>query len=71
MITAQEELEWQRTSLLAAILANQNRGKGKRPVQPEDFNPYSEKNRGNLDAKKDVEDALKLAEEMRNKFQNG
>lgn len=70
-LASQEELEWQRTSLIASIIANQNRGKGKRPLQPDDFNPYSDKLRGNKNADKDVENALKLAEEMKNRFKNG
>ena len=65
---AAEELKWQHTSLLAAILANQNRGKASKAAKPDDFNPYSEKNAGNKDAKEDVENAIKLAEEMREKF---
>ena len=65
---ANEELEWQRTSLLAAILANQNRGKGKRPLTPDDFNPYSDINSGNKDANKDVNDALKIAEQFQKQF---
>ena len=67
-IMAQEELEWQRTAVLAAILANQNRGKGKRPLGPEDFNPYSDKNAGNKDANKDVNDALRIAEQFQKQF---
>lgn len=68
--TAQEELEWQRTSLIAAILANQNRSRNKKALSPDDFNPYSEKNSGNKDAREDVEKAMALAEEMKNKFKD-
>ena len=37
-----DEAEWNRTSLIAAILCNVNRGKNSTPVTPEAFNPYKQ-----------------------------
>ena len=63
-----EELEWQRTSLLAAILANQNRGKGK-AAKPDDFNPYSKKSKSRKEVNSDIEGALAVAEQLRQRYQ--
>jgi len=35
-----EKLEWRRHSYLLSILANQNRGKGKPAIKPDDFYPF-------------------------------
>ena len=63
--TADEELKWQHTSLLAAIMVNQNRGKGK-AASPEDFNPYSTKKQ--IDPVEEHEKAKELAEFLRNSY---
>ena len=39
-ILENEKLEWRRHSYLLSILANQNRGKGKPPVKPDDLYPF-------------------------------
>lgn len=35
-----EKLEWRRHSYLLAILANQNRAKGRQPAKADDFYPF-------------------------------
>jgi len=39
-IIENEKLEWRRHSYLLSILANQNRGKGKPAVKPDDLYPF-------------------------------
>jgi hypothetical protein len=56
-----EELEWQRTSLIAAILINQNRPKGKKPIKPDELNPYSTEK----PPEEVVKNALEIADMMR------
>ena len=62
---ADEELKWQHTSLLAAIMVNQNRGKGK-AAKPDDFNPYSKKKQ--IDPVEEHKKAEELAEFLRNSY---
>lgn len=39
-ILENEKLEWRRHSYLLALLANQNRAKGKPSAKPDDFYPF-------------------------------
>lgn len=47
MAEGREEREWSRTAVLLALVANVNRDTKKRPkpYTPDEFNPYSKKNR--------------------------
>lgn len=63
-----EELEWQRTSLVCAILVNQNKGKGAKASTPDDFNPYANKTKSQKEVNSDVQDALAVAEQLRKQF---
>lgn len=54
-ILENEKLEWRRHSYLLALLANQNRGKGKAAVKPDDFFPF--KTQPNF-TKEDLEDVV-------------
>lgn len=43
MSESRGEFEWQQTSAVMALHANMNRGKGKPPISPDQFNPYKQK----------------------------
>lgn len=62
MAEGREEREWARTSALLALVANVNRDTKKRPkpYTPDEFNPYSKKNRN----RRKGSDAVKLTKEQ-------
>jgi hypothetical protein len=49
MAQAKNQADWNHTSHLIALLININRQKGKRAVQPREFNPYAEKRKSKPD----------------------
>ena len=62
MAEGREEREWARTSALLALVANVNRDTKKRPkpYTPDEFNPYSTRNRN----RRKGSDAVKLTKEQ-------
>lgn len=48
MAEARSMKEWDQTSLLAAVLASQNRARGSAPIKPDDFHPHRRR-RGGID----------------------
>jgi len=43
MAHGKNRADWNHTSHLIALLININREKGKRPVKPQEFNPYAQR----------------------------
>ena len=62
MAEGREEREWARASALLALVANVNRDRKQRPqpYTPDEFNPYSTKNRN----RRKGSDAVKLTKEQ-------
>lgn len=61
MADARQRAAWWRTSHVMCLLANINRGKGRRPFEPRDFFPFDRaESRRTIPLGKETIDALKV-----------
>lgn len=64
-----EKLEWRRHSYLLALLANQNRGKNRRAMKPDEFYPFPTESEA--PTRQEVEDVVAHLNKLSERRKNG
>ena len=60
MAESRNKSDWWHTASIMCLLANINRGKGKRPFTPNDFFPFGKTKKNKISLTKDTISALKV-----------